>query len=184
MSCTRPRSPLLRSATASSGSRKALARLCSEPPRRRCSPRSPSACSHSMPPRQLSTARSSVLASAKAHRSTASTPRSPRSAGATGRASRLATSRTSTRPASTSSTRGVSSLRGMLEQGAEAPDFELPDQDGTPVKLSDLRGQTVVLYFYPRADTPGCTTQACGVRDHRSDYETAGAAVYGISPDP
>jgi peroxiredoxin Q/BCP len=71
----------------------------------------------------------------------------------------------------------------MLEQGAEAPDFELPDQDGSPVKLSDLRGQTVVLYFYPRADTPGCTTQACSIRDHSSDYADAGVKVLGVSPD-
>ena len=54
----------------------------------------------------------------------------------------------------------------MLEQGQQAPDFGLPDQDGNPVKLSELNGQTVVLYFYPKADTPGCTTQACGIRDH------------------
>jgi peroxiredoxin Q/BCP len=72
----------------------------------------------------------------------------------------------------------------MLETGDLAPDFELPDQDGKPVHLSDLRGQTVVLYFYPKADTPGCTVQACGVRDHRMDYESAGAVVLGISPDP
>jgi thioredoxin-dependent peroxiredoxin len=71
----------------------------------------------------------------------------------------------------------------MLESGSIAPDFELPDQGGQPVRLSDLRGQTVVLYFYPRADTPGCTTQACGVRDHRGDYEAAGARVLGVSPD-
>jgi peroxiredoxin Q/BCP len=51
------------------------------------------------------------------------------------------------------------------------------------VKLSDLRGETVVLYFYPRADTPGCTTQACGVRDRKADYTEAGARVIGISPD-
>jgi len=51
------------------------------------------------------------------------------------------------------------------------------------VKLSDFRGKTIVLYFYPKADTPGCTTQACGVRDHRSDYERAGAVVLGVSPD-
>jgi peroxiredoxin Q/BCP len=75
------------------------------------------------------------------------------------------------------------SLSGMLEQGTEAPDFELPDQDGTPVKLSDLRGQTVVLYFYPKADTPGCTTQACGIRDHHNDYADAGVTVLGVSPD-
>ena len=72
----------------------------------------------------------------------------------------------------------------MIEPGDQAPDFELPDQDGNPVRLSDLRGQPVVLYFYPKADTPGCTTQACGVRDHRADYETAGARVLGVSPDP
>jgi peroxiredoxin Q/BCP len=71
-----------------------------------------------------------------------------------------------------------------LEPGAEAPDFNLPDQHGNPVKLADLRGQTVVLYFYPKADTPGCTTQACSVRDHRTDYESAGAVVLGVSPDP
>lgn len=72
----------------------------------------------------------------------------------------------------------------MLEAGASAPDFELPDQNGNKFKLSDLRGGTVVLYFYPRADTPGCTIQACGVRDRRADYEAAGARVVGISPDP
>src|SRR5918911_1606963 len=71
----------------------------------------------------------------------------------------------------------------MVEQGEQAPDFTLPDQDGNDVTLSDLRGQTVVLYFYPKADTPGCTTQACGIRDHRNDYEATGAAVLGVSPD-
>ena len=71
-----------------------------------------------------------------------------------------------------------------LEPGDEAPDFSLPDQDGKDVSLSDLRGRSVVLYFYPKADTPGCTTQACGVRDHRADYDAAGAAVLGVSPDP
>ena len=65
----------------------------------------------------------------------------------------------------------------MPEQGQEAPDFTLPDQDGKEVTLSDLRGQPVVLYFYPKADTPGCTTQACGIRDHRNDYEGTGARV-------
>ena len=72
----------------------------------------------------------------------------------------------------------------MIEQGQEAPDFELPDQDGGAVKLSDFRGQSVVVYFYPKAATPGCTTQACGVRDRRADYEQANAVVLGISPDP
>jgi thioredoxin-dependent peroxiredoxin len=72
----------------------------------------------------------------------------------------------------------------MIEPGEAAPDFELPDQDGRAVKLSHFRGTPVVLYFYPKADTPGCTTQACGVRDHRADYEQAGAVVLGVSPDP
>jgi peroxiredoxin Q/BCP len=71
----------------------------------------------------------------------------------------------------------------LIAEGQEAPDFTLPDQDGNQVKLSELRGQPVVLYFFPKADTPGCTTQACGVRDHRSDYEGTGARVVGVSPD-
>ena len=71
----------------------------------------------------------------------------------------------------------------MLEPGQQAPDFTLPDQNGDDLTLSDLRGQTVVLYFYPRADTPGCTTQACGIRDHRNDYADTGARVVGVSPD-
>jgi peroxiredoxin Q/BCP len=71
----------------------------------------------------------------------------------------------------------------MLEPGQAAPDFSLPDQDGEQIALSDLRGETIVLYFYPRADTPGCTTQACGVRDRGPDYEAAGARVIGVSPD-
>jgi thioredoxin-dependent peroxiredoxin len=72
----------------------------------------------------------------------------------------------------------------MIEAGDAAPDFELPDQDGRSVKLADFRGQPVAVYFYPKADTPGCTTQACGVRDHHSDYSAAGAVVLGVSPDP
>jgi peroxiredoxin Q/BCP len=71
----------------------------------------------------------------------------------------------------------------MLEVGRTAPDFTLPDQDGEELTLSELRGETVVLYFYPRADTPGCTTQACGVRDHSAEYGNAGARVIGVSPD-
>ena len=71
----------------------------------------------------------------------------------------------------------------MLEPGDTAPDFTLDDQRGNTVTLSDLRGETVVLYFYPRADTPGCTTQACGVRDHSADYDAAGVRVIGVSPD-
>jgi peroxiredoxin Q/BCP len=72
----------------------------------------------------------------------------------------------------------------MIEVGQAAPDFELPDHEGNPVRLSELRGQPVVLYFYPKADTPGCTTQACGIRDHRADYKAAGVRVLGVSPDP
>jgi peroxiredoxin Q/BCP len=72
----------------------------------------------------------------------------------------------------------------MLETGQSAPDFTLPDHDGRPVSLSDYAGRTVVLYFYPKADTPGCTTQACGIRDHQADYDAAGAVVLGVSPDP
>ena len=72
----------------------------------------------------------------------------------------------------------------MLEEGDRAPDFELPDQDGKTHKLSDYAGQNVVLYFYPKASTPGCTVQACGVRDHSADYEGANAVVLGVSPDP
>ena len=70
-----------------------------------------------------------------------------------------------------------------LNVGDTAPDFTIPDQDGNSVTLSSLRGKRVVLYFYPKADTPGCTTQACGVRDHRSDYAKLGATVLGVSPD-
>ena len=72
----------------------------------------------------------------------------------------------------------------MLAPGDQAPDFTLPDQSGNPVTLSELRGQTVVLYFYPKADTPGCTTQACGVRDRQAEYQDADAVVLGVSPDP
>jgi thioredoxin-dependent peroxiredoxin len=71
----------------------------------------------------------------------------------------------------------------VLSEGDKAPNFALPDQNGDEVKLSDLKGQTVVLYFYPKANTSGCTTQACGVRDRRADYAAAGARVIGISPD-
>ena len=72
----------------------------------------------------------------------------------------------------------------MIEAGQTAPEFTLPDQDGNPVSLDDYKGQTVVLYFYPKADTPGCTTQACGLRDTISEFNDVGAAVLGISPDP
>jgi thioredoxin-dependent peroxiredoxin len=72
----------------------------------------------------------------------------------------------------------------VIETGDRAPDFELPDQDGRSVKLGDFAGTPLVVYFYPKAATPGCTTQACGVRDHEADYAKHGAVVLGISPDP
>ena len=72
----------------------------------------------------------------------------------------------------------------MVEEGTAAPDFELPDQDGNTHKLADYAGKNVVLYFYPKALTSGCTVQACGVRDRAADYESANAVVLGVSPDP
>jgi peroxiredoxin Q/BCP len=71
----------------------------------------------------------------------------------------------------------------MVEEGKPAPDFELKSDSGETVKLSDLRGKQVVLYFYPKDDTPGCTTQACGIRDAYSEFEQEGAVVLGVSPD-
>ncbi|HKN92789.1 MAG TPA: thioredoxin-dependent thiol peroxidase [Thermoleophilaceae bacterium] len=71
----------------------------------------------------------------------------------------------------------------MIGVGDKAPDFALRNQDGETVNLSDFKGRTVVLYFYPKADTPGCTTQACGIRDRGGEYEAAGAVVLGVSPD-
>jgi thioredoxin-dependent peroxiredoxin len=71
----------------------------------------------------------------------------------------------------------------MIAEGDRAPDFTLPDQDGREVSLSDFAGKSVVLYFYPKADTPGCTTQACSIRDRSGEYEAAGAVVIGVSPD-
>jgi thioredoxin-dependent peroxiredoxin len=70
-----------------------------------------------------------------------------------------------------------------LREGHKAPDFDLENQDGHTVRLSDLRGTRVVLYFYPKAGTPGCTIQACGIRDNRQRYEEVGAIVLGVSPD-
>ena len=72
----------------------------------------------------------------------------------------------------------------MIPEGSPAPDFALPDQDGNPVSLSDFAGRTVVVYFYPRADTPGCTKEACGFRDALPRYDAARVAVLGVSPDP
>jgi peroxiredoxin Q/BCP len=71
----------------------------------------------------------------------------------------------------------------MVEEGKLAPDFELATDAGEKVKLSDYRGQPVVLYFYPKDDTPGCTTQACGIRDAYGEFEQRGAVVLGVSPD-
>ena len=71
----------------------------------------------------------------------------------------------------------------MLEPGQTAPDFTLPDQDGDDVTLSSLQGQPVLLYFYPRDETPGCTTQACDIRDRWAEFEDHGIRVLGISPD-
>ena len=71
----------------------------------------------------------------------------------------------------------------MVEEGKPAPDFELKSDAGERVKLSELRGKPVVLYFYPKDDTPGCTTQACGIRDVYSDFRERGAVVLGVSPD-
>ena len=71
----------------------------------------------------------------------------------------------------------------MVEEGQPAPEFELESDAGEMVKLSALRGSPVVLYFYPKDDTPGCTTQACGIRDVYGEFERAGAVVLGVSPD-
>jgi thioredoxin-dependent peroxiredoxin len=71
----------------------------------------------------------------------------------------------------------------MVEEGKPAPDFSLTSDSGDEITLSKLRGRPVVLYFYPRDDTPGCTTQACGIRDDWSAFEQAGAVVLGVSPD-
>jgi thioredoxin-dependent peroxiredoxin len=71
----------------------------------------------------------------------------------------------------------------MVEEGAPAPDFELATDDGELLRLSDLRGRPVVLYFYPRDDTPGCTKQACGIRDEYARFREAGAVVLGVSSD-
>jgi thioredoxin-dependent peroxiredoxin len=71
----------------------------------------------------------------------------------------------------------------MVEEGRQAPDFELTSDSGERVRLSQFRGKPVVLYFYPRDDTPGCTAQACGIRDSYDDFEQRGVVVLGVSPD-
>ena len=71
----------------------------------------------------------------------------------------------------------------MIEEGHEAPEFELTSDTGERVRLSQFRGKPVVLYFYPKDDTPGCTAQACGIRDTYEDFEQQGAVVLGVSPD-
>jgi peroxiredoxin Q/BCP len=71
-----------------------------------------------------------------------------------------------------------------LKPGDKAPDFELKDQGGHTVRLSDFKGRKLLLYFYPRANTPGCTKQACSVRDSLASLSNAGMAAVGISPDP
>lgn len=71
----------------------------------------------------------------------------------------------------------------MIEEGQKAPEFSLEDQDGTIVRLADLKGHTVVLYFYPKDDTPGCTTEACNFRDSFAEIRETGALLFGISAD-
>jgi thioredoxin-dependent peroxiredoxin len=71
----------------------------------------------------------------------------------------------------------------VIEEGKPAPDFELQSDSGETVKLSGLRGKPVVIYFYPKDDTPGCTRQACGIRDVYGEFERAGAVVLGVSAD-
>jgi peroxiredoxin Q/BCP len=71
----------------------------------------------------------------------------------------------------------------MVEEGQPAPDFELASDSGDTIRLSELRGKPVVLYFYPRDDTPGCTKQACGIRDEYRRFREAGAVVLGVSSD-
>jgi peroxiredoxin Q/BCP len=71
----------------------------------------------------------------------------------------------------------------VVSEGEPAPDFTLASDAGEPVSLSDFRGKPVVVYFYPKDDTPGCTAQACGIRDAYGEFERSGAVVLGVSPD-
>ncbi|HWG56842.1 MAG TPA: peroxiredoxin, partial [Gaiellaceae bacterium] len=86
-----------------------------------------------------------------------------------------------TRPAIAS--RDPSRGGSVVEEGTPAPEFDLRSDSGEAVRLSDLRGKPVVLYFYPKDDTPGCTTQACGIRDAWGEFVERGAVVLGVSPD-
>src|SRR5436305_7194987 len=79
--------------------------------------------------------------------------------------------------------RGIYRGVTVIEEGKPAPDFELTSDTGETVKLSELKGKQVVVYFYPKDDTPGCTTQACGIRDVYGEFEREGAVVLGVSPD-
>ena len=74
-------------------------------------------------------------------------------------------------------------MSDWIEEGKKAPDFTLPAHDGTRFKLSTLKGRAVVLYFYPKDDTPGCTKEACGFRDTAAQLTRLGAVVIGVSPD-
>lgn len=77
----------------------------------------------------------------------------------------------------------MTSKDAVLKEGAKAPDFSLEDQDGRPHKLSDYKGKKVVLYFYPKDNTPGCTIEACNFRDDESAYKKKGAVILGVSVD-
>jgi peroxiredoxin Q/BCP len=70
-----------------------------------------------------------------------------------------------------------------LSPGDDAPSFSLPADDGSTVSLADLKGSRAVIYFYPKDDTPGCTKQACALRDAKADFDAIGASVFGVSPD-
>ncbi len=72
---------------------------------------------------------------------------------------------------------------GILGEGEKAPDFQVPASSGEAISLKDFKGQRVVLYFYPKDDTPGCTVEACGFRDNHKKIEKAGAVILGVSPD-
>ena len=79
---------------------------------------------------------------------------------------------------------GTNTSTSVLQPGSPAPRFKLPSSTGEQIDLADYRGKRVVLYFYPKADTPGCTTEACGFRDAIAGYKKLDVPVFGISPDP